>query len=41
MSDLLLRNFHVNELLIEIFDGPQESDSDFCVLSNFFDVRKE
>jgi len=25
-SDLLLRNFHVNDQYIEIFDGSQESD---------------
>ena len=40
-SDLLLRNFHVNDQHIEIFDGSQEADSDSCVLNNFFDVRKE
>ena len=39
--DLLLRNFHVNDQHIEIFDGSQEADSDSCVLNNFFDVRKE
>ena len=40
-SDLLLRKFHVDDQHIEIFDGLQESDSDSCVLNNFFDVRKE
>ena len=40
-SDLLLRDFHVNDQHIEIFDGSKEADSDSCVLNNFFDVRKE
>ena len=40
-SDLLLRNFHVNDQHIEIFDGSQKADSDSRVLNNFFDVRKE
>ena len=40
-SDLLLRNFHVNDQHIEIFDGSQEADFDSCVLNNFFDMRKE
>ena len=40
-SDLLLRNFHVNDQHIEIFDGSKDADSDSCVLNNFFDVRKE
>ena len=42
-SDLLLRNFHVNDQHIEIFDGSIDADSDSCVLNNFFffDVRKE
>ena len=40
-SDLLLRNFHVNDQHIQIFDGSMDADSDSCVLNNFFDVRKE
>ena len=41
-SDLLLRNFHVNDQHIQIFDGSIDADSDSCVLNNFcFDVRKE
>ena len=40
-SELLLKNFHVNDQHIEIFDGSQEADFDSCVLNNFFDVRKE
>ena len=41
MEDSFLRNFHVNDQHIEIFDGSQEADSDSCVLNNFIDVRKE
>ena len=40
-SHLLLRNFHMNDQYIEIFNGLQEFDSDSCVVNNFFDVRKE
>ena len=40
-SDSLLRSFRVNYQHIEIIDDSQESNSDSCVVNNFFDVRKE
>ena len=39
-SALLLRNFHVNDQHIEMFDGLQEADSDSCVVHNFLEWEK-